>query len=81
MHPSALDHPRGQIRVLPSQKAKLADESARSKPDQRRLGSISCGRAHDLDRAAFNDDQVVGRIAGRERGSPDVQVVGPPVSA
>jgi hypothetical protein len=81
MHASSLNHPPGQIGGLPAQNAELTDESTRPESDQRRLGGIDRRRPHDLDRALVDDDQLVGRIARRERRLACVELVGGAVRA
>jgi hypothetical protein len=63
------------ITSLPGHDAELAPESARSEGDHRRLRGIECGRAHHLDYALLDHDQVIGRIAGRERGLADLELI------
>lgn len=81
MHASSLHHTRGQIGGLPGQEAELAGETAGSVRDHRRLGRINCGTAHHLDRALFDDNQVIGRIAGCERGLANLELVGAAIGA
>lgn len=76
VHATGLDHARGQVGRLSRQQAQLTDEGARAMADQRRLGGVAGRRAHHLDRSAFDNDQVVAWIAGREHRVADLDRFG-----